>query len=177
MAGEADGTTGTPRRWDAVTGIGDQEIWDLRRELRGQLVTEVRRRLYASWRRRGAGTAELGWIDGVLDPDVLTIGFARRVPSYKRLTLMLRDRDRLRALLLHPTRPIQIVVAGKAHPADDGGKRLVQELVRFADDAGSATASSSYRTTGWAWRRSSTRAATSGSTIRCVRWRRAARAG
>lgn len=136
VADEADGTTGTPRRWDAVTGIGDQEIWDLRRELRGRLVTEVRRRLYASWRRRGAGTAELGWIDGVLDPDVLTIGFARRVPSYKRLTLMLRDRDRLRALLLHPTRPIQIVVAGKAHPADDGGKRLVQELVRFADDAG-----------------------------------------
>lgn len=177
VADEADGTTGTPRRWDAVTGIGDQEIWDLRRELRGQLVTEVRRRLYASWRRRGAGTAELGWIDGVLDPDVLTIGFARRVPSYKRLTLMLRDRDRLRALLLHPTRPIQIVVAGKAHPADDGGKRLVQELVRFADDAGSATASSSSRTTGWAWRRSSTRAATSGSTTRCVRWRRAARAG
>ncbi|MFI1931973.1 alpha-glucan family phosphorylase [Streptomyces sp. NPDC020330] len=133
---EAASRSGTPRRWDAVTGIGDQEIWDLRRDLRGQLVTEVRRRLYASWRRRGAGTAELGWIDGVLDPDVLTIGFARRVPSYKRLTLMLRDRDRLRALLLHPTRPIQIVVAGKAHPADDGGKRLVQELVRFADDAG-----------------------------------------
>lgn len=132
----ASSRSGTPRRWDAVTGIGDQEIWDLRRDLRGQLVTEVRRRLYASWRRRGAGTAELGWIDGVLDPDVLTIGFARRVPSYKRLTLMLRDRDRLRALLLHPTRPIQIVVAGKAHPADDGGKRLVQELVRFADDAG-----------------------------------------
>lgn len=133
---EVSSRSGTPRRWDAVTGIGDQEIWDLRRDLRGQLVTEVRRRLYASWRRRGAGTAELGWIDGVLDPDVLTIGFARRVPSYKRLTLMLRDRDRLRALLLHPTRPIQIVVAGKAHPADDGGKRLVQELVRFADDAG-----------------------------------------
>ncbi|MEG9551424.1 alpha-glucan family phosphorylase [Streptomyces baarnensis] len=134
VADETSSHTGTPRRWDAVTGIGDQEIWDLRRDLRGQLVTEVRRRLYASWRRRGAGTAELGWIDGVLDPDVLTIGFARRVPSYKRLTLMLRDRDRLRELLLHPTHPIQIVVAGKAHPADDGGKRLVQELVRFADD-------------------------------------------
>ncbi|MGQ4452083.1 alpha-glucan family phosphorylase [Streptomyces griseus] len=134
VADETSSHTGTPRRWDAVTGIGDQEIWDLRRDLRGQLVTEVRRRLYASWRRRGAGTAELGWIDGVLDPDVLTVGFARRVPSYKRLTLMLRDRDRLRELLLHPTHPIQIVVAGKAHPADDGGKRLVQELVRFADD-------------------------------------------
>ncbi|MFD8797993.1 alpha-glucan family phosphorylase [Streptomyces atroolivaceus] len=121
-------------RWDAVTAVPDREIWDLRRGLREQLVTEVRKRLYASWRTRGAGTAELGWIDGVLDPDVLTIGFARRVPSYKRLTLMLHDRRRLRELLLHPTHPIQIVVAGKAHPADDGGKRLVQELVRFSDD-------------------------------------------
>ncbi|MDQ1016154.1 glycosyltransferase family 1 protein [Streptomyces afghaniensis] len=127
-------TVGGSDRWDAVADIPDQEIWELRRGLREQLVTEVRERLRASWRQRGAGTAELGWIDGVLDPDVLTIGFARRVPSYKRLTLMLRDRDRLMDLLLHPERPVQIVVAGKAHPADDGGKRLVQELVRFADD-------------------------------------------
>ncbi|MFF4804692.1 glycosyltransferase family 1 protein [Streptomyces sp. NPDC001351] len=127
-------TVGGSDRWDAVGDIPDQDIWELRRNLREQLVDEVRVRLRASWRQRGAGTAELGWIDGVLDPDVLTIGFARRVPSYKRLTLMLRDRDRLMDLLLHPERPIQIVVAGKAHPADDGGKRLVQELVRFADD-------------------------------------------
>ncbi|MFB7554259.1 alpha-glucan family phosphorylase [Streptomyces brevispora] len=125
---------GTPGRWDAAAGIPDRQLWDLRRTLREHLVTEVRQRLHASWRTRGAQAAELGWIDGVLDPDVLTIGFARRVPSYKRLTLMLRDRDRLRRLLLHPERPIQIVVAGKAHPADDSGKRLVQELVRFSDD-------------------------------------------
>ncbi|MDX3531413.1 glycosyltransferase family 1 protein [Streptomyces sp. ID05-39B] len=127
-------SVGGSDRWDSVADIADQDIWNLRRDLREQLVMEVRQRLRASWRQRGAGTAELGWIDGVLDPDVLTIGFARRVPSYKRLTLMLRDRDRLMDLLLHPDRPIQIVVAGKAHPADDGGKRLVQELVRFADD-------------------------------------------
>ncbi|MFJ4619527.1 glycosyltransferase family 1 protein [Streptomyces sp. NPDC088812] len=127
-------SVGGSDRWDSVADIPDQDIWDLRRDLREQLVHEVRARLRASWRQRGAGTAELGWIDGVLDPDVLTIGFARRVPSYKRLTLMLRDRDRLMDLLLHPERPVQIVVAGKAHPADDGGKRLVQELVRFADD-------------------------------------------
>ncbi|RST18740.1 glycosyltransferase family 1 protein [Streptomyces sp. WAC05374] len=127
-------TVGGSQRWDALGEIADGEIWDLRRELRDQLVTEVRTRLRASWRQRGAGSAELGWIDGVLDPDILTIGFARRVPSYKRLTLMLRDRDRLMELLLHPERPVQIVVAGKAHPADDGGKRLVRELVRFADD-------------------------------------------
>ncbi|MGW8763115.1 alpha-glucan family phosphorylase [Streptomyces sp. NPDC055815] len=112
----------------------DRELWDLRRTLRERLVSDVRDRLRASWRQRGAADAELGWTETVLDPDVLTIGFARRVPSYKRLTLMLRDKDRLRSLLLHPERPVQLVVAGKAHPADDGGKKLVQELVRFADD-------------------------------------------
>ncbi|WP_031172928.1 alpha-glucan family phosphorylase [Streptomyces durhamensis] len=127
-------TVGGSERWDSVADIADQEIWELRRTLREQLVLEVRERLRVSWHQRGAANAELGWIEGVLDPDVLTIGFARRVPSYKRLTLMLRDRDRLMELLLHPERPIQIVVAGKAHPADDSGKRLVQELVRFADD-------------------------------------------
>ncbi|MFF0788822.1 glycosyltransferase family 1 protein [Streptomyces spiralis] len=127
-------SVGGSDRWDAVADIPDEDIWELRRDLREQLVVEVRKRLWAAWRQRGAGTAELGWIDGVLDLDVLTIGFARRVPAYKRLTLMLRDRDRLMDLLLHPERPIQIVVAGKAHPADDGGKRLIQELVRFADD-------------------------------------------
>ncbi|MFJ9610535.1 alpha-glucan family phosphorylase [Kitasatospora sp. NPDC101176] len=127
-------TTGDAKRWTGLERIGNTEIWDLRRSLRAQLVEEARRRLRASWRQRGAGEAELGWVASVLDPDVLTIGFARRVPSYKRLTLMLRDPDRLRALLLHPTRPVQIVVAGKAHPADDGGKRLIQQMVAFADD-------------------------------------------
>ncbi|MGW4892689.1 alpha-glucan family phosphorylase [Kitasatospora sp. NPDC004240] len=127
-------TTGDAKRWTALERIGNSEVWDLRRTLRSQLVEEARRRVRVSWRQRGAGDAELGWVGSVLDPDVLTIGFARRVPSYKRLTLMLRDPQRLRALLLHPTRPVQIVVAGKAHPADDGGKRLIQQMVAFADD-------------------------------------------
>jgi glycogen phosphorylase len=69
----------------------------------------------------------------VLDENVLTIGFARRVPSYKRLTLMLNDPQRLAGLLLDAERPIQIVIAGKAHPADEGGKRLIQQMVRFTD--------------------------------------------
>ncbi|MHA6762964.1 alpha-glucan family phosphorylase [Streptacidiphilus sp. PAMC 29251] len=125
---------GGSRRWHGIEAIPDQEIWELRRRLREQLVDEARDRVRASWRQRGATDAELGWVAGILDPDVLTIGFARRVPSYKRLTLMLRDPARLRGLLLHPTRPIQIVVAGKAHPADDGGKRLIQQMVQFADD-------------------------------------------
>ncbi|MEU1418905.1 alpha-glucan family phosphorylase [Kitasatospora sp. NPDC005751] len=127
-------TTGDAKRWTGLERIGNSEIWELRRSLRAQLVDEARHRLRASWRQRGAGEAELGWVSSVLDPDVLTIGFARRVPSYKRLTLMLRDQERLRALLLSPTRPVQIVVAGKAHPADDGGKRLIQQMVAFADD-------------------------------------------
>lgn len=121
--------------WEAIGNIPDDAIWWTKRVLREHLVADARERLRKSWLQRGATDAELGWIESVLDPDVLTIGFARRVPSYKRLTLMLRDPDRLRELLLHPTRPIQLVVAGKSHPADDGGKRLIQQLVQFADDA------------------------------------------
>src|SRR5690606_22501646 len=109
------------------------ELWSTRNTLRAQLVDEVRRRLRESWVERGATDAELGWVDSVFDPDVLTVGFARRVPTYKRLTLMLRDPERLKALLLDEQRPVQLVVAGKSHPADDGGKALIQQVVRFAD--------------------------------------------
>jgi glycogen phosphorylase len=121
-----------PTFWDRAAS-DPARLWELRRVLRARLVAEARRRLRASWRQRGASEAELIWIDSVLDDDVLTIGFARRVPSYKRLTMMLHDPARLTALLLDPERPVQIVVAGKAHPADDGGKQLIQQLVRFAD--------------------------------------------
>jgi len=97
-------------------------------------VHEVRKRIRASSLERGMIEAELGWTNTVFDPDVLTIGFARRVPSYKRLTLMLRDPEKLRALLTDPERPVQIVIAGKSHPADDGGKQLIALMVKFADD-------------------------------------------
>ncbi|MGF7234438.1 MAG: alpha-glucan family phosphorylase [Frankia sp.] len=116
-----------------VDGVPDDTIFRLRRDLRERLVAEVRRRLRASWLQRGVPPGELDWIEGVFDPDVLTIGFARRVPSYKRLTLMLRDRERLTRMLLDPERPLQMVIAGKAHPADDGGKQLVQQIVQFSD--------------------------------------------
>ena len=89
--------------WDEIDAVPDRELWEARRALRDQLVHEARRRLRASWLQRGASRAELGWIDNVLDPDILTIGFARRVPTYKRLTLMLRDPERLERLLLDPT--------------------------------------------------------------------------
>ena len=121
-----------PSFWDRAAS-DPARLWALRRLLRARLVAEARRRLRASWRQRGASEAELIWIDSALDDDVLTIGFARRVPSYKRLTMMLHDPARLTSLLLDPERPVQIVVAGKAHPADDGGKHLIQQLVKFAD--------------------------------------------
>ena len=123
-----------PEAFAAVDQIPGDVIWSTKRALRARLVADVRRRLRASMLHRGHTPAELAWVDSVLDPDVLTIGFARRVPSYKRLTLMLRDTERLRSLLLHPERPVQLVIAGKSHPADDGGKQLIQEIVRFADD-------------------------------------------
>ncbi|MFF2296606.1 alpha-glucan family phosphorylase [Arthrobacter sp. NPDC058127] len=120
--------------WDKIYDVDDAELWGLRGELRSALVDDVRKRLRSSWKKRGAADAELGWTDTVLDPDVLTIGFARRVPTYKRLTLMLRDPARLKALLLHPKHPIQLVIAGKSHPADDAGKKMIQDLVKFTDD-------------------------------------------
>jgi starch phosphorylase len=120
--------------FDLVDQVPAEEVWAVKRILRERFIADARRRLRKAWLRRGAAPSQLGWIDNALDPDVLTIGFARRVPSYKRLTLMLREPARLKALLLHPERPVQLVIAGKAHPADDGGKKLIQDIVRFSDD-------------------------------------------
>ncbi|HZK06462.1 MAG TPA: alpha-glucan family phosphorylase [Actinomycetaceae bacterium] len=121
-------------RASGADAISDEELWAMRRVLRSKLVESARARVHDSWRQRGASPAELGWTDEVLDPDILTIGFARRVPTYKRLTLMLTDPERLTKLLTDPERPIQIVVAGKSHPADEMGVSLIQRLVQFADN-------------------------------------------
>ena len=127
-------STDGPEGWAQIASVSDATFWAVKRGLRERLVKNARERLRASWINRGASPAELDWIDHALDPDVLTIGFARRVPSYKRLTLMLSDPARLKALLLDPERPVQLVIAGKSHPADEGGKKLIQTLVRFSDD-------------------------------------------
>lgn len=122
-----------PHVWQRLQQVDSGHIWWIRSQLRAKLVDDVRARLRRSWLERGASEAELGWIATAFDPDVLTIGFARRVPTYKRLTLMLRDPERLTALLLDPDKPLQLIVAGKSHPADDAGKALIQQVVRFAD--------------------------------------------
>ncbi len=120
--------------WPRAESVSAERLWDLRNTLRDRLVDMARLAVKKSWLQRGRTEAELGWTDTILDPEILTIGFARRVSTYKRLTLMLRDPERLKALLLDPDRPLQIVIAGKAHPADDGGKGYMQEMVRFTDD-------------------------------------------
>lgn len=126
----------TANHWHEADAVGDQELWRIRNELRADLVTRARRLVRQSWLDRGAEEAELGWTRSMLDPNALTIGFARRVSTYKRLTLMLQNPERLRCILTNPDRPVQIIIAGKAHPADMGGKQLLQELIRFADEAG-----------------------------------------
>ena len=122
-----------PGVWLRLEQVDPGHLWWIRSQLRALLVEDVRRRLRQSWLERGASDAELGWIGAAFDPNVLTVGFARRVPTYKRLTLMLRDPNRLERLLLDQHGPIQLIVAGKSHPADDGGKALIQQVVRFAD--------------------------------------------
>lgn len=124
-----------PETWERLHEVDPGHLWWIRSQLREALVHDVRDRLHRSWLERGAAEAELGWIATAFDPNVLTIGFARRVPTYKRLTLMLRDPDRLTKLLLDKERPLQLIVAGKSHPADEGGKALIQQVVRFADRA------------------------------------------
>lgn len=122
-----------PSTWEGLQEIDSGRIWSIRSQLRAKLVADVRNRLRRSWLDRGAIEAEISWVAQAFDPGVLTIGFARRVPTYKRLTLMLRDPQRLEELLLDEERPVQLIVAGKSHPADDAGKALIQQIVRFAD--------------------------------------------
>lgn len=118
----------------AMAGVGDEELWSFRTEARHALVEAVRRRLARQLRIRGADDAAVERAQQTLDPETLTLGFARRFAEYKRPTLLLQDRERLLRLLLHPARPLQIVVAGKAYPGDDSGKRMVEQWVQLAQD-------------------------------------------
>ncbi|MEJ6020566.1 alpha-glucan family phosphorylase [Corynebacterium sp. H113] len=122
--------------WNKPDAVTNEEFWAVRNEMRADLVEVAREATHKSWLNRGLDEAQLSWTRRVLDPNVLTVGFARRVSTYKRLTLMLKDPQRLRSILLNEERPVQFVIAGKAHPHDMGGKQLMQEIIRFADEAG-----------------------------------------
>ena len=118
--------------WQRVESIPGEELWRTHERRRVRLVSFARRHLSAQLERRGRPQAEIDAANEALDPDALTIGFARRFATYKRASLLLRDVDRLGRILNDASRPVQIVFAGKAHPRDDAGKQLIQQIVRLA---------------------------------------------
>lgn len=126
---------GDPGAWAAVEGIPDGELWAVRNALRTRLVEFVRRKTVGDRLARGETIPYVEAAASTFDPEVLTLGFARRVAAYKRLDLLIRDPSRALALLQGPRR-LQLVIAGKAHPSDDGAKRLVQRIFELKDLTG-----------------------------------------
>jgi starch phosphorylase len=116
---------------EQICCLADETLWVFRAEARRDLVRDTRERLARQLGQRGAPPETVGEAARILDPDVLTLGFARRFASYKRPHLLLHDPERLARLLASPERPVQLVLAGKAHPHDEDGKRLVQAWVDF----------------------------------------------
>jgi glycogen phosphorylase len=121
-----------PKIWDLVDDIPVQELWEAHRRRKRYLVSFVRERVVASAVARKASSAEQRRLAEALDPETFTIGFARRFATYKRATLLFRDLERLKRLLTNPERPVQIVIAGKAHPRDLPGKTLIREIVQLS---------------------------------------------
>jgi len=124
--------------WARVGEISDLDLWEMRDNQRGDFVRFCRRHLRTRMHKNTASPVDLQSVNGVLDPRILTIGFARRFATYKRATLLFNDVDRLKAILNHADRPVQFVFAGKSHPRDDGGKKLIQDIVTFIRTEGQA---------------------------------------
>lgn len=116
--------------WQRALTIPDTELWRTRERCRTRLVYFARRRLLKQLKGRNASAHEIDAAENVLDPEALTICFARRFATYKRATLLFRDPDRLAAILTKPGKPVQLIFAGKAHPADDAGKQLIRTIVQ-----------------------------------------------
>jgi starch phosphorylase len=123
-----------PEEWAGISDARDDELWRVREQGREALVDFVRDRLRTSLHDRGVSVTDAAWVDEVLDPRYLIVGFSRRFATYKRATLLLSQPERLRTLLLDEQRPLQLVFAGKAHPADDLGKEMIAQIVRFSRD-------------------------------------------
>jgi len=120
--------------WERIEGVPDAEIWRTHERRRERLVWFARKRLRRQLERRGAPPHVVAEADQVLDPEALTIGVARRFAEYKRHNLILKDPDRLAALLGRPDRPVQIIFAGKAHPVDAEGKEIIKSIVHLIRD-------------------------------------------
>jgi starch phosphorylase len=125
-----------PEFWRGVIDIPDAQLWETHQQLKHRLVDFVRERVKARAERIGDSPEAIRNVNRILDPEILTIGFARRFATYKRGALLFSDKERLKRLLNDTTRPVQFIFAGKAHPRDEGGRALIQEVYRFSREAG-----------------------------------------
>ena len=125
---------GKPEIWQEIYRCDPGELWETHYALKNLLLQFVRRRVSRQCRRRGESDEAVELARNLLDPNILTIGFARRFATYKRADLIMSDVDQFAALVNDPQRPIQIIFAGKAHPADEPGKRLIRKIANLRHD-------------------------------------------
>ncbi|MDP8905666.1 MAG: alpha-glucan family phosphorylase [Chloroflexota bacterium] len=123
-----DASTRRQRFWERLDRIPDEQLWEAHRRQKLELAFFARRRLQSQFARHGEAPRTLHELSSVLDPQVLTIGFARRFATYKRASLLFSDEERLARLIFDEKRPLQVIFAGKAHPADRPGQRVIQEI-------------------------------------------------
>ena len=121
-------------QWRKLREVAPAKLWEARRSLKASSVRFVRRRLLSQLDRHEASPTQLHESSSLFDPEILTIGFARRFASYKRATLVFSDLDRLAAIVTDPERPVQLVFAGKAHPADQEGQQLIAQIHNLSRD-------------------------------------------
>jgi starch phosphorylase len=126
--------TGIKNLSQRIDQIYDEELWQARRMSRARLIRTCRELMVKQYGRRNAPQSTMRDAEGILDPDILTIGFARRFATYKRATLLLKDPVRLKKIINDPDKPVQIIFAGKAHPKDREGKDIIRQLIAFAKD-------------------------------------------
>lgn len=125
-----------PATWEAVEGIPDAELWQIHCRRKQMMINYLRHRIRRQRARNQAPVDEIVAAESLLDPDALTIGFARRFATYKRATLIFRDVERIKRILNQEGRPVQIIFAGKAHPADEPGKALIKRIVELSKQPG-----------------------------------------
>src|SRR6266853_961469 len=125
--------------WRGVIDIPDAQLWETHQQLKRRLIDFVRDRERQRRERLGESPESIRRVNRILDPEILTIGFARRFATYKRGTLLFGDKERLKRLVNDVTRPVQFIFAGKAHPRDEAGKALIQEVYKFSRELGLET--------------------------------------
>jgi glycogen phosphorylase len=118
--------------WGRIYDVPDGKIWELRKALRVKLINYIKERFSDNWIKRNENPKLISEVMGKLDPNALTIGFARRFATYKRGYLLFRDLDRLSKIVNNPDRPVQFIFAGKAHPADKAGQDLIKHIVEIS---------------------------------------------